>query len=58
MRNGNVIFELLGGSDNAETVRREVEKSLGPGESVCSLEPRSLVQLRDLDCVTNGEDIA
>lgn len=56
-RNGNVLIEVLGGSDKAEAVRKEVEKSLGPGESVRSLEPRSLLQLRDLDCVTNGDDI-
>lgn len=56
-RNGNVLIKVLGGSDTAETVRREVEKSLELGESVRSLEQRSLVQLTNLNCVTTKEDV-
>lgn len=56
-RNGNVLIEILGGSDTAERVKKEVEKSLGPGESVRFLEQRTLIQLRDLDCVTTKKDV-
>lgn len=56
-RNEDVLIEILGCSEMAENIRREVQKSLGPGEAVKFLEPRSLVQLRDLDCVTTKDDI-
>lgn len=56
-RNGNVLIEILGGSDKAETDRSELEKSLEPRESIRSFEQRSLLQLIDLDCVTTKEDM-
>lgn len=56
-RTGDVLIEILGGSEAAETVRSEVEKSLASGEIVKSLEQRTLVQLRDLDCVTVKTDV-
>lgn len=57
-RNGNVLIEILGGNEAAEVVKKKIEKALGPGESVRSLEQRSLIQLRDLDCVTTKEDVS
>lgn len=56
-RNGNILFEILGGSDKADVVRKELKKTLRPGESVHSLEQRSLVQLRDLDCTATKQDV-
>lgn len=57
-RNGNVLIEILGGNEAVEVVKKEFEKVLRPGESVKSLEQRSLIQLRDLDCVTTKEDVS
>lgn len=56
-RSRDVLIEIIGGSDKAENIRKEVEKSLGPGKSVRSLQQRSLVQLRDLDFVTTKADV-
>lgn len=56
-RNGNVLIEVLGGRDNTEVVRREVEKTLRPDETIRSLEQRSLVKFCDLDCTTTKYDV-
>lgn len=37
-RNGNVLIEILGGNEATEVVKKKIEKALGLGESVRSLE--------------------
>lgn len=54
-RNGNVLIEVIGGSETAEVVCKKVEKTLRPGESARSLEQRTLIQIRDLDCATTKQ---
>jgi len=56
-RNGDLLVEVNGGPESADVVRTELEKSLGPGGSVRTLEQRILIELRDLDGVTTNEDI-
>lgn len=57
IRNGNVLIEVIDGSETAEVVRKEVEKTLRPGESARSLEQRTLIQIRDLDCATIKQEV-
>lgn len=56
-RNGNFLIEVKGGAKAVDVVRSEVEKSLGPGVFVRSLEQRRLIELVDIDCVTTKEEI-
>lgn len=56
-RNGGLLVEINGGAESKEAVRAAIEKSLGPGGSVRTLEQRSLVELRELDGVTTREDV-
>jgi len=56
-RNGDLLIEVRGDAEVADTVRKEVERSCGSGSGVQLLERRSLIEIRDLDCVTCDADV-
>jgi len=56
-RNGSLLIEINGGAEEAEKVKTEIERSLGPEASVRRVENRSVLELRDLDGTTTPEDI-
>lgn len=56
-QNGNLLIEVSGGADSAATVKREIERSLGPGAEVRTTEDLSPVEVRDLDEVTTKEEV-
>lgn len=52
-----LLIEINGGTDSAENVRAEVERSLGSDAKVRKLEETSPVEIRDLDEETTKEEI-
>lgn len=52
-KKGNIFIEIKSGSDAAENVQREVEKSIGTDTYVRRIRHRQLVELHNLDCITS-----
>lgn len=52
-----LLIEINGGTDSADSVRAEVERSLGSDAKVRKLEESSPVEIRDLDEETSKDEI-
>lgn len=56
-RNGSLLIEVSGNEEDVERVKGEIARAMGPKESIRSSKQRNLVELRDLDVLTDGEEI-
>lgn len=54
---GKLLIEINGDAKAAESVKAEVERSLGPMARVRKLEDTSAVEIRDLDGMTTGDEV-
>lgn len=56
-KTGNLLVEINGGSEKAEIVRAEIERSLGPNTSVRLADDSRPIEIRDLDGLTTKEEV-
>lgn len=54
---GNLLIEINGGAEAAETVRQEISHSLGPDARVRRMGDESTVEVLDLDELTTKEEV-
>lgn len=56
-RNGSLLIEASGNEEDAERVKVEITRAIGPEGSIRSSKQRNLVELCDLEVLTDGEEI-
>jgi len=56
-KNGSLLIEVSGNEEDADRVTGEITRALGPEGSIRSSKQRNLVELRDLDVLSDGEQI-
>ncbi|KAL4097351.1 hypothetical protein QTP88_022144 [Uroleucon formosanum] len=55
---GSLLIELKGDQQQIKAVRVEVSRSAGENVEVKSLQQKAMVEIRDLDQLTDGEEVA
>jgi len=56
-KNGSLLIEVIGGTAAAEQVRHGVEQTLGSEASVKTMGDSALIELRDLDGLSDAEEV-
>lgn len=56
-RNGSLLIEVDGGSEDVVRISGEIARVMGPDATIRSPNKRALVEIRDLDATTSREEV-